>query len=468
MSTARIWIWGFALALSLRALLLVSTAMSTPVHVVGDFATDYLPRARHLATTGSLPTAAQLPLDFYLRPPGYSLVLAPLAAAGFDDAQIAIGARLLNIVVESLSLALLMLLVMRVCAHGTTLFLIAGALLIQPFSAGGMLLPGPDVLLMAIITAALALLVWASLSEPGSRLWAATALGVLIGVCILLRAEMLVLGLLFIPIWCWLALRAGRFELVHLAALLLPAIAALGSCIAYSNQVQDRWNLWSGGQSRFTERAEIVWLRSWYGDERSKTDIGWYWYRGQHLDMKFVPERALERPADAQILEAVLAQAASAGAASADPFEPLRPLAERNRSEAPIRWSLGIPADHALSMWRDLSIPVSWRASMHALNWRVPMVLHLGLQLMLLVGVGAALVAMIAARDGHLRVAIALTAAVVAARTLLFAATISMPESRYMLPVVPAALLLAVFGWVWLRQSLSSAPLRGPTAPVYA
>ncbi len=453
------WFWGFFVALLLRAALLAPVALSTPIYLVGDFNTDYLPRAHYLATHGRLPTASELPLDFYLRPPAYSVVLAPFAAAGLGDHEIGKAGRGLNLLVETLCLALLLWMALRVTTRTSLRLAFALLLLIQPFTSSLLLLPGPDVLLMGTLTAALALLLRRAMSEHPSRgAGAALAFGTLVALSILLRAEMVVLGGLLIPIWCWLELRDRNFRPLELGALMLPFMGAIALNIGYSLHVQERWNLWSGGQARFTNRPEIVWLRSWYGDESSKTNIGWYWYRGEHLDPSYVPTAALRGAGDAQLLAGVLAHAAAAGTRTAVPFEPLRELAERNRREAPLDFHLGIPADHAFSMWRDLPVPEAWRSAWHALNWRMPKLVQIGLQLVLLVGIVAALLGASLRSGGRLRLLIALVAVVVVTRTGLFAATINMPESRYMVPVVPAALLLAFLGWAWLIDRPRAVP----------
>ena len=102
-----------------------------------------------------------------------------------------------------------------------------------------------------------------------------------------------------------------------------PVLLAILVNVFYSLHVQDRWNMWLGGPERFTDRSEIVWLRSWHGDERTKTDIGWYWYRGQHLSMDYVPIAALSQPESRVVVGAVLENAQMAEFSGEADFTPL-------------------------------------------------------------------------------------------------------------------------------------------------
>jgi len=223
--------------------------------------------------------------------------------------------------------------------------------------------------------------------------------------------------------------------------------------VFYSLHVQDRWNMWLGGPERFTDRSEIVWLRSWHGDERTKTDIGWYWYRGQHLSMDYVPIAALSQPESRVVVGAVLENAQMAEFSGEADFTPLRTLALKARSDSPFDWYLGIPLHHAWSMWWDIPVRTYWNAIFQSIYWRVPYIASLLCGVFICVGTVLAFLRFARTKCVSERLIFPALMLVIVSRTAVFAATVSMPESRYMIPTLPTLLVLCLFGWASIRKS---------------
>lgn len=446
-------------SLLIRTGFLLWVVYFAPVFLVGDYVTDYLPRAQHLARTGVFPSADDLPLDFYLRPPGYSLVLTPLVVAGLSSERVVVGARVYNLLADVFSLFCIALLVWELPLRFAAKLFIALAVVLQPWTASLLILPGPDSLVMLLWTFAVFGLVLRVLGRGlgwSGRNWVALLAGIAVGVTVLLRAEMVVLAWVFVFVWVGWS-DGSKFARVRAFVLLAaPLILAIGLNMVYSNFVQGRWNIWAGGQSRFTDQGPMVWVRSWYGDELTKTNIGWYWYRGQHLSMDFVPSAAVEDPRSAAVVREVLMRSEASGALSQSDSEKLALLAAHNREQSPWDWYVGIPLSHAWLMWADAAVLPQWRSALHQINWRVPGALLWLLEATLLCGLVFSAFAWARTRDERTRYLVCSLVAVVGSRTALFAWTINMPESRYMLPVLPSLIGLAIVGWSWLLRGRRS------------
>lgn len=445
------WCWLLLLLFGLRSAWVLAAALAEPVWLAGDFATDYLPRARYLAEFGVFPAASQLALDMYLRPPGYSLLLWPFAALGLGDQAMVLAARGVNVLAEALCILLLLGWLWRQQAPHMLRLLWCLGVLAQPFTLGQVLLPAPDTLLMLLyLLAAVSLLA----IDGVTRVRFALQLGLACGLSLLLRIEMVVLVAIPLALAIWQA-RHGRRVL--LLFILGPAVLAAASIAGYGQHVQGRWNVWDSGSNRFAGHPVTVWVRSWCGSEQEKTPIAWYWYRGEQLAIDVVPAQALASAEERQIVEGVLANGRVAGAVDERIGWPLAELAQGRREQESWRFHLGIPICHAWAMWRDSPAPGFWSTAVHRLNWRAPALLLGAAWVVLVAGLVLALVG--AGRRSGCRWPLVVLGIPLAARTGLFALTVALPESRYMLPCWPLLLMLCCSGY------LNLVPRRGHDRP---
>ncbi len=453
--TTVVFRWLVLLLLGLRASVFAWAAITEPVFVVGDFATDYLPRAEYRVENGAWPDADELALDFYLRPYGYSAVIAPLLAHGYSAEETVVALRLLNVVLESLSVLLLLLVIKQLAMTVWISGALALAMLVQPWTAGQVQLPGPDVLVMFLFSFSVVLLVC---FRRDSRELSWTRLlicGLAAGSTLLLRAEMVVLAWVVPFAVAFSCAGPIRRRLALAGFVSLPIIMATMSLMAYSQHVQGRWNLWAGGESRFKNMGTTVWIRSWYGNQLEKTNIGWYWYRGQHLSMDFVPESAIVHPGDRAEIESIVLRSGKIGALSESDSARLADIGVRNKRERPFDWYLGIPLSNAWQMWRGSHVSEAWIRFWHSVNWRVPGILLVSLSAVVVAGWMLALVALMSA-SAEMRWMIAIPLLACVSRTFLFAVNSAIPEARYMAGVIPLALVLVIFGWNWFLAPKSS------------
>lgn len=455
---SRILLPTIILAFAVRLMLVASHALDTPVYVVGDFATDYLPRARYLAEHGRFPSSEELELDFYLRPPGYSVLLAPAALLDLDDVQTAKFGRLINVASEASVVALLLLWIWRTSARPAVRVLLASFVIVQPFTMGFVLQPGPDTVLMALY----ACVAWLLLGSGPPSIFRALVLGGLMGAMVLLRAEMVLLVLVPLVLAVGRCARTtrpasvrttGGFDTARprsvaptLLALLAPVLLAILAASSYGRYVQGSWNLWAGGQARFVDHPTVVWVRSWYGNEITKTNVAWYWYRGRHLSMDYVPPGAVRSAEEKAIVAQVLERGAEHGVVDHEIGAPLAVLATKNRIDRPFDWHVGIRLHHGYLMWKDSRVSEAWRGLFHGINWRVPGMVLAGLWMLLVLGI-LGFIGTLARDRGVGLVWIALCCGLpLLARSVLFAASVPMPESRYMLPAWPLLLMLVCVG----------------------
>lgn len=448
--------------LLLRLLLFMRAAAWEPTHMVGDFATDYYPRAEFIANHGWPPTASELATDLYLRPPGTSALLALPIAAGNDWEGVVRANRSFNLLVESLLLYAMLLILMRWTGAGWHLLPLGGLLLAQPWTAGFALLPGSDTLNMALLAASACALVIClqQLRAHQPFRFAAWIVGLGLAGSLLLRAE----SVLWLPLlglatlWCWRIAPDRRRSL--LAPMWAPVLAALLICVGYSQFVRGQPNLWRADHSSFSENGVNRWVRTWYGSEQAKTNIAFYWFRGQHLDMETVPAIAIRNPEQALRIGALLDAAVPGQPLSANAQSEFADLARENRGAAPFDYFVGIPFDHLFQMLTNASaFPESARLLGRAKpglgRLLAPALLWMVVLGCLLCCWPAPRVIGVSAWMDFRVVALVL----VVTRLGLFAVLLNYPENRYLLPCWPLLLTLAALGWS--RLLLSETDARG-------
>jgi len=444
------WMNFAYLVLLARAVALIASSLITPVEVVGDYATDYYPRGEFLASNLSFATSHDIPLDFYLRPPGSSVLVAIGVFFGADAHSAVIVARITNVFAECLALAFLFSGLQLLRIADSWKLILASVLMVQPYTVSYLNSPGPDTVVMFLMSIFTYLLM-CQVVRRGGHAKNASLVRILVGgvlaFTVLLRAEMVVLAPLLALLWFITDRSSKKFELASKLPVLIPIIIAMSLNALYSFHVQDRMNMWSGGQDRFTNKDEIVWLRSWYGDESVKTDIGWYWYRGQHLSMDYVPAQAVRDSQSRALVSEVVESARRVTQSDAADFAPLRILAEETRADSPFDWYVGIPVFHAFAMWIDVPIRSQWWSFFHQVNWRVPFILTAFCSTFLVLGCVLMLFRLLTTSSSTERWVFASFLFIILSRTGLFAATISMPESRYIMPVVPVLIMMCLFGW---------------------
>ena len=443
-----------------RFVLFLRAAQWEPAHLVGDFATDYYPRAEFIAEHGRPPTRAEMATDLYLRPPGTSALLALPIAAGQDWKAVVQSNRVFNLAVETMLLCAMLLFLWRWTGSGWYLTPLSVLLLAQPWTSGFVGLPGADTLNMAFLAcSALALPLCTQRlragKTPGIAAWVC---GLGLAGSLLLRAESILwLSLLALATWwCWWIAPSQRRALT--VAFWGPVFVALMICASYSQYVRGSPNLWRADHNEFSENGVNQWVRTWYGTEREKTNIGFYWFRGQHLTMDSVPVHAIRSEEQARRIEAVLKAAHVDRPLSSEAQAELAALARDNRRAAPWDYYFGIPIHHVYQMLAGASTYPEAARLLGRIHPQLGRWLEPVLLLTILAGCILCCVPRLSSYGGQewrdFR-AVALT--LIAARAALFAILLKYPENRYFLPLWPMILMLAAMGW---RQAAAARNIR--------
>lgn len=438
--------------LLIRTVLFLRAAAWAPVDYVGDYANDYFPRAQFLAEHGRLPRQGEVANDLYLRPPGTSVLLALPVAAGLDWQGVIRVNRVANVLIDATLLAVL-LWWLSTQGGGTAVTLALGSgLLLQPWTSGFVLLPGSDTLNLLALTIAVMAAAAALARRSSSRTrWLAWLLGLAMAVSLLLRGESIAwLGLL--ALWSgYLLWREGRAAAPAWFGAWAPVIAALALGIAYSSYVRGDPNLWRTDHQSFAENGVNRWLRTWPGDELTKTNIAFYWFRGLHLDMDYVPAVAIRQPDQAERIQQALAQSPKDAPMPEAVQAQFAQLASENRAREPWMATLWVPLAHLHAMLMQSS---AYPEVARLLDRVAPGLGSLALALLragIVVGLLLLLLHWRRLRDRPGLPALVLIAvSALLARMGLFAILLNYPENRYLLPCWPLLLILSALGWLLL------------------
>ncbi|MFO1496422.1 MAG: hypothetical protein U1F26_17375 [Lysobacterales bacterium] len=448
--------------LLIRTVLFLRAAAWAPVDYVGDYANDYFPRAQFLAEHGRLPRQGEVANDLYLRPPGTSVLLALPVAAGLDWQGVINVNRVANVLIDAALLAVL-LWWLSAQGGGTAVTLAVGSgLLLQPWTAGFVLLPGSDTLNLLALTIAV-MAAAAVLTRPSTAAaWRrAGLLGLAMAVSLLLRGESIAwLGLL--AFWSgYLLWREGRAGIPALLGAWVPVIAALALGIAYSSYVRGDPNLWRTDHQSFAENGVNRWLRTWPGDELTKTNIAFYWFRGLHLSMDYVPDVAIRQPDHAERIHQALMQSPHEAPMPEAVQAQFAQLAADNRAREPWIARLWVPLVHLQTMLMQAS---AYPEVARLLDRVAPGLGQIVLALLragILVGLLLLVLHWRRLRDRPgVQLLVLIAAGALLARMGLFAILLNYPENRYLLPCWPLLLMLSAIGWLTL-----AAPRR-PLTPV--
>lgn len=439
--------------LLIRTLLFLRAAAWAPVDFVGDYATDYFPRAQFLAEHGRMPRQDEVARDLYLRPPGTSVLLAVPVAAGLDWQGVIRVNRVANVLMDAALLGVLLLWLSTLGA-GTGMTLVLGsAVLLQPWTAGFVLLPGSDTLnLLALTIAVMAAAAVLARRSSSSTRWLAWLLGLAMAVSLLVRGESIAwLGLL--AVWsCCLLWREGRAGVPTLLGAWVPVIAALALGIAYSSYVRGDPNLWRTDHQSFAENGVNRWLRTWPGDELTKTNIAFYWFRGLHLNMDYVPDVAIRQPDQAERIQQALMQSPRAAPMPEAVQAQFAQLAAENRASQPWMATLWVPLTHLQSMLMQASAYPEVARLLDRVAPGLGRIVLALLRVGVLVGLLLLVLRWPRLRDlPGVQTLVLIAAGALLARMGLFAILLNYPENRYLLPCWPLLLMLSALGWLHLR-----------------
>jgi 4-amino-4-deoxy-L-arabinose transferase-like glycosyltransferase len=193
-------------------------------------------------------------------------------------------------------------------------------------------------------------------NTPSNKWAALTGFALIAG--ILLRPDQALVAVAIVPAMLWAGLRSRELALTRRV---LPAIiASLFVALPLSLWAARNWRVYHVFQPLAPRYANDPgepnpygfqrWYRTWAIDFKSTFDVYWV-YDGGTVDMKDLPARAFDTPAQRAATAQFYAQYNDAGAATQPIDNAFATLAAQRIAAHPLRYYIALPTARVLDMW---------------------------------------------------------------------------------------------------------------------
>jgi 4-amino-4-deoxy-L-arabinose transferase-like glycosyltransferase len=190
-----------------------------------------------------------------------------------------------------------------------------------------------------------------------SNKWAAfTGFALIAG--LLLRPDQALVAVAIVPAMLWTGLRSRELAFPH--RVLPTLIATLFIVLPLSLWAARNWHVYHVFQPLAPRYANDPgesnpygfqrWYRTWAIDFKSTFDVYWV-YDGGTVDMKDLPARAFDTPAQRAATAQLYAQYNDAGAATQPIDNAFAALADQRIAAHPLRYYIALPTARVLNMW---------------------------------------------------------------------------------------------------------------------